>query len=133
MICWLTLALVFSRSSATNVQDDLQTILQSIADEKSKSYECSVGIGVKTDSIGMSVAAGNSDYTTGKEVKAIPSDRYVWGTSNPDPPIQHTQSTHAGAQTLTSRHSITTMSGGCSWSATPRRTHQKPKASDTFI
>jgi CubicO group peptidase (beta-lactamase class C family) len=71
-------------AAASKIEDDLSTILQAIADENSQKYDCSIAIGTRAMIGGIKqavqVAAGFSDMTPGSEVKAIPGDRYVWGS-----------------------------------------------------
>jgi CubicO group peptidase (beta-lactamase class C family) len=74
------LCLAFCVSAVAYDADGLAQILQEVSDMEAQKYDCAIAIGLKTEKDSISVASGNSDETVGKEIKAKPTDRFVWGS-----------------------------------------------------
>ena len=56
----------------------IREILQTVADAKSKTYNCSVSIAFKSADVEASAAGGIVDFSSGR--KASVDDVYAWGS-----------------------------------------------------
>jgi CubicO group peptidase (beta-lactamase class C family) len=58
--------------------DQVRSALQAIADEKSKTYNCSVSIAFKNVDYAIAAAAGIADFSSGRKVTT--DDTFAWGS-----------------------------------------------------
>jgi CubicO group peptidase (beta-lactamase class C family) len=67
-----------SRASSPVTPDQIHTIIQGVADEKSQAYNCSVSISFKNTDWEVSAAAGVADF--GSHLSVTVDDAFAWGS-----------------------------------------------------
>ena len=79
MVSLTTVLLVACCAQVLSVTpDQIKKTLQTIADEKSKKYNCSISLGFKNADMEVAAAAGIADFSTQRHITV--DDAFAWGS-----------------------------------------------------